>query len=132
MAFLGLDVVLGLTTGAMEFLAKGLAATVGQTGHNETHTASTNFLTLGKHELFAFSLDPAVGTELSPGNLTISNLKEKVGQFKTAFDYTGRNQIVPPLLGYAATASALEEISASINNRGYSNRPLTRKTVPVI
>ena len=39
MAFPGLDVVFGLTTGAIDFLIKELAATVGQTGHNETHVA---------------------------------------------------------------------------------------------
>ena len=39
MAFPGLDVVFGLTTGAIDFLIKDLAATVGQTGHNETHVA---------------------------------------------------------------------------------------------
>ena len=39
MAFPGLDVVFGLTTGAIDFLVKDLAATDGQTGHNETHVA---------------------------------------------------------------------------------------------
>ena len=35
MALLALDVVFGLTMGAIEFIVKILAAIVGQTGHDE-------------------------------------------------------------------------------------------------
>ena len=40
MAFLALDVVFGLTMGAIEFVVKILAAIVGQTGHDEARVAS--------------------------------------------------------------------------------------------
>ena len=38
MAFPALDVVFGLTTGAIEFLVKILAATVSQTGYDKART----------------------------------------------------------------------------------------------
>ena len=39
MAFPALDVVFGLTTGAIEFLVKILAAMVGQTGYDKARVA---------------------------------------------------------------------------------------------